>query len=98
MPIRALNPRKNSLVRGTALVLGSLALALWLAFPNDNPSLKLLIPTVLASIGSWDTTRCLQRRWSFYHGGVILLLYMDVMALAMILFLLLFPYARLWLL
>jgi hypothetical protein len=37
----------------------------------------------------------MQRRWSFYHGGVLLLIYMDLMVLCMILFLLLYPYA-LW--
>jgi hypothetical protein len=42
-----------------------------------------------------DTIRCLQLHWSFYHASVFLLLCMDVVALAMILFLLLFPYLRL---
>ena len=35
----------------------------------------------------------MQRRWSLYHGGVLLLIYMDLMVLCMILFLLLYPYA-----
>ncbi|HEX3436349.1 MAG TPA: permease [Pseudacidobacterium sp.] len=61
-------------------------------FPNVHPSLKLMIPAVLALYGTYDTVRCLRLRWSFYHGGVLLLLYMDVMALAMIFFLLLYPY------
>ncbi len=34
----------------------------------------------------------MQRRWNFYHGGVILCIYMDLMALGMILFFLLYPY------
>jgi hypothetical protein len=38
----------------------------------------------------------MRTRWSFYHGGVLLLIYMDLMALGMILFLFLYPYA-LWL-
>ena len=98
MSIRALNPRKRSLVRGTVLVLGSLLLALLLAFPNDNASLKLLIPAGLAGFGTLDTMRCLRLRWSFYHGGVLIFLYMDVLVLAMIFFLLFFPYVRLLLL
>lgn len=98
MPIRALNIRRRSLVRGTVLVLGSLLLALLLAFPNDEPSLKLLIPAGLASLGTLDTMRCLRLRWSFYHGGVLIFLYTDVLVLLMILFLLLFPYVRLLLL
>lgn len=98
MVIRALNPRKRSLARGTILVLGSLILALLLAFPNDAPSLKLLIPAGIASFGTLDTMRCLRLRWSFYHGGVLIFLYMDVLVLTLILFLLLFPYVRLLLL
>jgi hypothetical protein len=38
----------------------------------------------------------MRKRWSFYHGGVLLCLYMDLMALALILVFLLYPYAR-WL-
>jgi hypothetical protein len=98
MAFNALNPRKRSLPRGTVLVLGSLVVAFRLAgFPDDRPSLKLIIPTLIASLGMWDTIRCLQHRWSFYHGAVVLLIYMDIMALCMILFLLLYPYGR-WLL
>jgi hypothetical protein len=98
MIVNALNPRKRSLPRGTALVLVSLVVAFLLAgFPEDRPSLKLLAPTLVASLGTWDTMRCLQNRWSFYHGAVVVLIYMDIMALCMILFLLLYPYGR-WLL
>jgi hypothetical protein len=98
MTLSALNLRHRSLARGTALVLGSLVLAFRLAgFPDDRASLKLLIPTLIATLGTWDTMRCLQHRWSFYHGAVVVLIYMDIMALCMILFLLLYPYAG-WLL
>jgi hypothetical protein len=86
--------RARSLVRGTVLVLASLAMAFPLAgFPHPHPSLTMIVPAVLALWGTWETARCLQMRWSFYHGGVLLLLYMDVMALSMIFFLLLYPYA-----
>jgi hypothetical protein len=98
MVFSALNPRNRSLPRGTVLVLGSLVLAFSLAgFPDDRASLKLIIPTFLAALGTGDTIRCLQHRWSFYHGAVVVLIYMDIMALCMILFLLLYPYGR-WLL
>jgi hypothetical protein len=98
MDFSALNPRFRSLPRGIALVLGSLVLAFKLAdFPDDRPSLKLLIPTCLAAFGTWDTIRCLRHRWSLYHGAVVVLIYMDIMALCMILFLFLYPYER-WLL
>jgi hypothetical protein len=98
MTYAVLDIRKRSLLRGTVLVLGSLLLAFLLAgFPNDRPSLTLIIPTVLAFLGTWDTMRCLRAHWSFYHGAVVLLLYSDIMALFMILFLLLYPYAQ-WIL
>lgn len=98
MRFGALNPRNRSLPRGTVLVVGSLLLAFPLAgFPDDRPSWKLLLPTLLALLGTFDTMRCLQHRWSFYHGAVVVLIYMDIMALCMILFLLLYPYGR-WLL
>lgn len=98
MQFAVFNIRKRSLVRGTLLVLASLALAFALAgFPNARASLKLLIPTATGLLGTLETIRCLRRRWSFYHGGVLLLVYMDVMALSMILFLLMYPYAG-WLL
>ena len=93
MVFDALNPRNRSLPRGTALVLGSLVLAFSLAgFPEDRASLKLIIPSV---------ARCSRHlghhplpathRWSLYHGAVVVLIYMDIMALCMILFLLLYP-------
>jgi len=93
MPPAFFNIRARSLLRGTILVLGSLVLALVLSgFPDARPSLKLVLPAFLALYGTYDTSRCLRLRWSFYHGGVLLLLYMDIMALAMIFFLLLYPY------
>ncbi|MBT9329917.1 permease [Paracidobacterium acidisoli] len=94
MPFAVFNIRRKSLVRATGVVIASITMAfLFSGFPNIHPSLLLLIPTVLVFYGTWETARCLRLRWSFYHGGVMLLLYMDVMAIVMILFLLLYPYA-----
>jgi hypothetical protein len=91
------NIRARSLLRGTLLVVASVVLAfVWAGFPNVHGSALLVIPTLLAFYGTWETSRCLRPRWSFYHGGVMLLLYADVLALALIVFLLLYPYAR-WL-
>ena len=90
------NPRKQSLLRGILLVLISLFASIFLSgFPQIHATPVLVFPAVAAAAGTADTVRCMQRRWSFYHGGVLLLIYMDLMALCMILFLLLYPYA-LW--
>ncbi len=89
--------RQRSLLRGTLVVLGSLIAALLMAgWPDDHPSIKLLLPTLTGFAGTWDTIRCLRLRWSFYHGAVVVLIYMDIMALSMILFLFLYPYGQ-WL-
>jgi hypothetical protein len=97
VPSSFLNPRKRSLPRGILLVLTSLFAAIFLSgFPQLHATPSLVLPALAAAAGTADTIRCMQRRWSFYHGGVLLLIYMDLMALCMILFLLLYPYA-LWL-
>ena len=94
MSINFLNPRHTSLLRGNALVLLSLGLALRLSdFPNNRATPLLALPAIAAITGTIDTLRCMRPRWSFYHGGVLLLIYMDLMALCMILFFLLYPYA-----
>jgi len=90
-----LNPRKRSLLRGCILVLTSLAASLVLSdFPHNRATPLLIVPALAAIAGTIDTVRCMQPRWSFYHGGVLLLIYMDLMALCMILFFLLYPYTR----
>jgi hypothetical protein len=87
------NPRRRSLLRGNLLVLGSFAAAFLLSgFPRSRATLLLLIPALLAFLGMFDTIRCVQPRWGFYHGGVILCLLMDIMAIYLILFFLFFPY------
>jgi hypothetical protein len=98
MPFAVFHPRSRSLLRGTLVVLLSLAVSFPLSdFPHNRATLFLILPSLGALYGAWDTTRCLRSRWSLYHGAVLLLLYMDVMALALILFFLLYPYAE-WLL
>jgi hypothetical protein len=90
------NPRARSLLRGSILVLVSLAASLLLShFPHNHATPALILPALVAIAGTVDTIRCMQRRWSFYHGGVVLCIYMDLMSLCLILFLLLYPYT-LW--
>ena len=87
------NPRLRSLARGNAIVLGALALATPMSgFPHLHSNPLIAIPLLITLIGTADTVRCMQRRWSFYHGGVLLCLYMDLMAITLVLFFLLYPY------
>jgi hypothetical protein len=95
---RFLNPHNRSLLRGNTLVLASFAVAYLLSgFPNDRANPFLVIPTCVAIIGSADTFRCMRRqRWDLQQAGILLCLYMDLLAICLILFLLLYPY-MLWL-
>jgi hypothetical protein len=61
-------------------------------FPSLHANPLLVLPALLCMIGSVDTVRCMQKKWSFYHGGVLLCLYMDLMAITLILFYLFYPY------
>jgi hypothetical protein len=90
-----LNPRFRSLTRGNLLVWASLLAAVLLShFPHCRATPLLLLPTLAAFAGTADTIRCIRKRWSFYHAGVLLCIYMDLMAIFLILFLLVYPYAQ----
>ena len=87
------NLRRPSLLRGTLLVLGSFVASFPLSgFPHTRATPLLAIPAVLAFLGTIDTVRCMQPRRTWYHGGVIFCLLMDILALCLILFFLFFPY------
>ncbi len=89
---RFLNPRFRSLTRANFLVLGSLALSFPVSqFPHLRPTPWLLVPLLGIAVGTADTARCMRKRWDFYHGGVILCIYMDLMVLVLVSFLLLYP-------
>lgn len=91
---RIFNPRNRSLLRGGLLVLLSLGITLLLSdFPNNRANPFIALPALAAAVGTIDHLRCMRTKWSWYHGGVVLLIYMDMMAISMILFLLLYPYA-----
>lgn len=84
--------RLPSLLRGNVLVLGSLGAAFELSnFPANRPTLAMIFPVLIALAGTVETFRCLRMRWSFYHGAVMISLYMDAMALTMIVFLAVYP-------
>jgi hypothetical protein len=80
------------------LVLASLGVAYLLSgFPNNRATPLLIIPAFVSIVGSADTFRCIRHpRWDLFHAGVLLCLYMDLLAVSLILFLLLYPY-MLWL-
>jgi hypothetical protein len=85
---------RKSLIRGTVLALGSLWASFRISgFPEVHICFWLIATFLVTCVATWDTARCLQKRWSFYHGGVILLIYVDLMILLMITFLLLAPFS-----
>jgi len=87
------NPRLHSLARANILTLGGLAIATPLTgFPHMHANPLLALPLLLCLLGAADTVRCMRKRWSFYHGGVLLCLYMDLLAITLVLFFLLYPY------
>jgi CO dehydrogenase/acetyl-CoA synthase gamma subunit (corrinoid Fe-S protein) len=86
--------RHRSLTRGILLSLGAFAASLRMAgFPhieNLHGTPWQIIAVPFACWGMVETARCLSRRWSFYHAGVLILLYTELMILAMVLFLCVF--------
>jgi hypothetical protein len=88
-----LNPRLHSLLRASTLVLGGLAVAIPIShYPHIQRAPLLVLPLLVALAGTADTVRCIQRRWSFYHAGVMLFVYMDMMTVILLLFFLVYPY------
>ena len=88
-------PRSKSLLRGVLLSLIALAVSLRLeGFPyaghlRASPWQILVVPVVCW--GMVETARCLGRKWSLYHAGILILLYAELMILALALFFCLFP-------
>jgi hypothetical protein len=87
--------RQKSLARGLVLSLGAFAVSLRLAgFPhieNLHGSRWQILALLAASWGMGETARCLDRRWNLYHAGVLILLYSNLMILALIVFLVAYP-------
>lgn len=87
--------RRRSLPRGIILALTAFATSLRLGgFPNINAlhsSRWQICAALVAFWGMIETARCLGRRWTLYHAGVLLLLYTDLMILAMAVVLFLYP-------
>lgn len=87
--------RRPSIVRGIVLALAAFVTSLRLGgFPNINAlhsSPWQVISMSLALLGMAETARCLGRKWSLFHAGVLILLYTDLMILGLAVFLLFFP-------
>ena len=93
MPILSIfRLRQKSLPRAILLSVGAFFASLRLAgFPyiqNLHGSSWQFLALLVGAWGMAETARCLQRRWSFYHAGVMLLLYADLLILAAIVVLL----------
>lgn len=80
--------RQKSLVRAILLSVGAFVASLRLAgFPrieNLHSSHWQILALLIAVWGMAETARCLRRKWSLYHAGVLILLYTDLMILASI--------------
>ena len=87
--------RQKSLLRAMLLSLGAFAGSLRLAgFPNISDlhgSHWQFLALLVAAWGMAETARCLRREWSLYHAGVLILLYSELMILALVMFLCLYP-------
>lgn len=87
--------RKRSLARGIILSLGAFLASMRLAgFPDAthlHSSVWQFLPVLSAAWGMVDTARCLGRRWSLRHAGVLILLYSELMILAMTVFFWVYP-------
>lgn len=81
------NPRRKSALRAILLALFAVAATMSFAgFPHIHAlhgSPWQIASVILACWALGETFRCLRRRWSPYHAGIVLLLYSDLMILAM---------------
>ena len=87
--------REHSLLRGLILSLGALAASMRLAgFPDGDhlhASAWQFLPVLAAACGMVETARCMGNKWSLYHAGVLILLYAELMILALAVFFWVYP-------
>lgn len=67
--------------------MASLRLAGFPHIENLHGSRWQFVALLVAAWGMGETARCLRRKWSLYHAGVLLLLYTNLLILTMIVFL-----------
>ena len=79
--------RRRSLLRGILLCVTAFLISLRIGgFPDVNalhPSHWQVVPILMACWSIGETIRCAERTWSLYYAGVLILLYSEVMILAM---------------
>ena len=94
LPFSIFRLRQKSLIRGILLSTGAFVASLLLAgFPDADhlhSSPWQAVALFAAACGMAETARCLRRKWSFYHVGVLILLYSDLIIIAAIASLLFF--------
>jgi hypothetical protein len=77
------------------LALGAFAASLRLGgFPdidNLHSSRWQILPILAAMCAMVETIRCMQRKWSLYQAGVLIMLYTDVMIMGLAVFLFFYP-------
>ena len=87
--------RQRSLVRGPLLALGAMAASLLLAgFPHTDALHHSPWQILLAPVVFWamlETCRCVGHKWDLHYAGALLLLYSELMILALVLFLWIYP-------
>jgi hypothetical protein len=87
--------RRRSLARGVVLSATAFLASMRLSgFPDTtrlHSSVWQFLPVAAAAWGMVETARCLHRKWSLYHAGVLILLYSELMILAMIVFFWVYP-------
>lgn len=81
----------RAIVLSVGAFLGSLRLAGFPSIEKLHGSRWQIVALLVAAWGMAETARCLQRKWSFYHAGIMILLYADLMIMASIVVLLAVP-------
>ncbi len=80
--------RERSLTRGVLLALSAFAASLLMAgFPyieRLHGSRWQILAAPFACWGMYETARCLRNKWDLYHAGVMILLYTELMILALV--------------
>jgi hypothetical protein len=87
--------RQRSILRAIVLALGAFAISLRMAgFPyieELHSSAWQFLPTLAILWAILETARCLGRKWSLYHAGVLILLWTDLMILTLAVILWIYP-------